>query len=78
VKRNRNSGHVGQTTPMLQVELYLVELIIKLAEMRQPITASQGLQLANSLINVTSIKKAVTEWKSHNCHALKLGKENLS
>jgi hypothetical protein len=74
VKRNSNSGHVGQTSPMLQVEPYLVELIIKLAEMRQPITTSQGLQVANSLINGTSTKKTVIEWKSRNCHAFKTGK----
>jgi hypothetical protein len=42
---------------MLEVEPYLVELILKLAEMRQPITTSQSLQLVNSLINGTSKKK---------------------
>jgi hypothetical protein len=39
VKRNRNSGQVGQTSPMQDIEPYL----IKLAEMRQPITTAQGL-----------------------------------
>jgi len=38
VKRNSNGGQIGQTSPMLEVETYLVELILKLAEMRQPIT----------------------------------------
>ncbi len=40
---------------MLEVEPYLMELIIKLADMRTPITTSQGLQLANSLIKGTSV-----------------------
>ncbi len=71
VKRNSNSGHVGQTSPMVQVEPYLVELIIKLAEMRYPITTSQGLQLANSLIKGKTIQKQKIEWKTHNCRAFK-------
>ena len=58
---------------MSQVEPYLVELIKKLADMRQPITASQGLQLANSLINNKSTQKKVLEWKSQNCRAYKSG-----
>jgi hypothetical protein len=62
---------------MLEVEPYLVELIIKLAEMRQPITTAQGLQLANSLINGTSIKGKIIEWKKRNCHAFKVGKGKL-
>jgi hypothetical protein len=74
VKRNSNGGQIGQTSPMLEVETYLVELILKLAEMRQPITTSQGLQLVNSLINGTSIKKHVIEWKKRNCQAFKSGK----
>ena len=57
VKRKSNNGHRGQKTPMHVVEPYLVELIKKLAGMRQPITASQGLQLANSLINKKAIQK---------------------
>jgi hypothetical protein len=40
---------------MLEAEPYLMELIIKLADMRTPITTSQGLQLANSLIKGTSV-----------------------
>jgi hypothetical protein len=53
----------GAYSPMLEVEPYLVELIIKLAEMRTPITTSQGLQLANSLIKGTSVEEQVIKWK---------------
>jgi hypothetical protein len=39
---------------MMEIEPYLVELIIKLASMHMLITSSQGLELANSLIAGTS------------------------
>jgi hypothetical protein len=50
LKRGRNNGHAGHKSPMEDIEPYLVELIKKLADMRTPITTSQGLQLANLLI----------------------------
>jgi hypothetical protein len=56
---------------MVQIEPYLVETILQLASMRIPITTSQGLQLANSLINGTAIQKEVTDWKGEKCHAYK-------
>ena len=58
---------------MLEVEPYLVELIIKLADMRTPITTSQGLQLANSLIKGTSVEEKVIEWKKKYCKSFQLG-----
>ncbi len=73
VKRKSNNGHRGQKTPMIEVEPYLVDLIKKVADMRQPITAAQGLQLANSLINQKSTQKAVTEWRKRHCKAFKDG-----
>ena len=33
-KRTTKSGHKGQTSPMAEIELYIVELAIKLAEMQ--------------------------------------------
>jgi hypothetical protein len=76
VKRGSNNGHVGQQSPMLDVEPYLVELIIKLAEMRTPITMSQGLQLANSLIKGSKTQDKVVKWKEHNCQPYRIGKQN--
>jgi hypothetical protein len=61
---------------MLEVEPYLVNIIIKLADMRTPISASQRLQLANSLIKGTSIEKKVIEWKKKYCKAFKIGDGN--
>jgi hypothetical protein len=69
VQRDSNSGHIGQTLPMAQIEPYLVELILQLASMQTAITTSQGLQLANSLISGTTIQKQINDWKGHNCHA---------
>jgi hypothetical protein len=43
-----------QTSFMLEAEC-----IIKMAEIRQPITTTQGLQLVKSLINRTSMKNAM-------------------
>jgi hypothetical protein len=72
VKRGTKSGHIGQTSPMAQIEPYLVELILQLSSMRTPITTSQGLQLTNSLISGTRIQKGKNDWKGHNCHAYKV------
>jgi hypothetical protein len=64
---------------MMEIEPYLVELIIKLASMRMPITSSQGLELTNSSITGTSNEDNVIAWKK-NCSAFhvkgakKLGK----
>ena len=54
--------HVGSTSPMLQ-EAHLFNLILKLAAMNQLITPTERLALANSLINGTSMKEKLKEWK---------------
>jgi hypothetical protein len=80
VKRNSESNHAGQPSPMIEIEPYLVELIIKLSSMRMPITSAQGLELANSLIAGSSTEEKVLAWKKKNCAAFqqngakKLGK----
>ena len=61
--------HVGSTSPMLQVEAHLLDLILKLAAMNQLITPTEGLALANSLIEGTSMKEKLKEWKkTHIAH----------
>jgi hypothetical protein len=59
-----------------------VELILNLSALRTPITVSQGLHLANSLIKSMKVKKFVMDWKSRNCHAFKVaskcGKEKIT
>jgi len=48
---------------MLQVKAHLLDFILKLAAMNQPITPTKGLALANSLIKGTSMKEKLKEWK---------------
>jgi len=55
--------HVGSTSPVLQGKVHLLNLILKLAAMNQLITPTEGLALANSLINGTSLKEKLKEWK---------------
>ncbi len=55
------------------MELYLIELICKLADIRTPITTAQGLQLANSIVKGTSIEQKVIGWKQMNCKGFQLG-----
>jgi hypothetical protein len=56
---------------MAEIEPYIVELAIKLAEMRVPITSKQGLQLANSLIKGSAFQESVLLWKQNNCSAFR-------
>jgi hypothetical protein len=66
LKRNSNTSLLGQKSPMQAIEPYLVAIIIKLANMRIPITTAQGLQLANSLINGTRFKEEVHQFEKLN------------
>mmetsp|Transcript_25081 Transcript_25081/g.35923 ORF Transcript_25081/g.35923 Transcript_25081/m.35923 type:complete len:179 (+) Transcript_25081:210-746(+) len=69
--RNSKNGNSGHTSPMAEIEPYIVELAIKLAEMRVPITSKQGLQLANSLIKGSAFHESVLLWKQNNCSAFR-------
>jgi hypothetical protein len=57
VKLGSKGGKRGLNSPMLEVG----------ADMRTPITTSQGLQLANSLKKGASIEEKVIEWKKKCC-----------
>jgi len=50
------------TSPMNDIEHYLVELIGQLENMRAPISCRQGLALANSIISGTSHESRVIAW----------------
>ena len=57
-------GHQhGRVITMLAIEPYMVELIHQLAQMRNPISVSDGLRLANSLISGTKIGDSVNSWR---------------
>jgi hypothetical protein len=48
---------------MMEIKAYLVELLIKLANMCTPTTSTQGLDLANSFISGISTEQQVITWK---------------
>ena len=50
-------------SPMLAIDPYMVELIHQLARMRNPISVSDGLRLANFLISGTKIGDSVNSWR---------------
>ncbi len=67
-KRGNFAGGIsGNTSPMLDIEPYLVEMIGMLEKMRVPISSRQGLSLANSIISGTSYQKNVMAWKEKCC-----------
>jgi hypothetical protein len=55
VKRNKVicQPHSGIKTPMAPIEKYIVTLMEQMAKMQQPLNISEGLSLANSLIEGT-------------------------
>jgi hypothetical protein len=52
LKQNTLYGIKGMKSPLVEIEPYIVSLIIQLANMQVPIITKQGLQLCNSVINV--------------------------
>jgi len=75
LKRCTKTGVKGTKSPMAEIEPYIVSAIIQLANMRVPITTSQGLQLCNSIIQGTKFQRVVAEFQKNNlrCSTNKLG-----
>jgi hypothetical protein len=67
LKRSTKSGYCGLTSPMMEIEPYIVSIIIQLANMRVPITSSQGLGLCNSIIQGTKFQKVMEDYKKKFC-----------
>jgi len=64
VKRQRlNPQHCGTPSPCLGIEDTLVEICLAMSQARQPLTCSEGLALANSLIKDRDIEQAVIAFK---------------
>ena len=58
----------GTESPLLTIEPKVVNIIIKMGEIREPLTPSKGLRLVNDLIKGTSVQKALINWKhASNC-----------
>ncbi len=64
---NFTGGISGNTSLMVDIEPYLVEMIGTLGKKRVPISSRQGLSLANSINSDTSIQKNVMAWKEKHC-----------
>jgi hypothetical protein len=64
----------GSPSPMADVEPYLVALIEQLGRMRVPITVQEGLELANSVIDGTSIRVSVDAWREKHCAGYRVAK----
>jgi hypothetical protein len=69
------SGHCGLTSPMIEIEPYIVSIIIQLANMRVPISSSEGIALCNSVIHGTKFQKILQKYKEKHCRSasMKLG-----
>ena len=55
--------HAGQCSPLQKIEPILVQIIVQMARIRQPLTPSEGLQLVNSLIDGMHIQQELIQWK---------------
>ena len=72
---SQKMGHRhGRVSPMLAIEPYMVELIHQLARMRNPISVSDGLRLANSLISGTKIGVSINSWRQTHSSAYRSNK----
>ena len=58
-RKHLHAVHRGKESPMTEVEELLVEIALQKDSMNQPITASEGLMLANSLIEGTELEDRV-------------------
>ena len=66
--RNREGGkllivHHGPVPPMVSVEAHLLDAILQLVTMRQPITPKIALEFINSMVQGTATDKEIIEWK---------------
>ena len=61
--KNLYFEHRGTLTPMAPLESALLEIVIQMGEMNQPLTVNEGLQLANSTIKPGSnVEKNVVSY----------------
>jgi hypothetical protein len=62
-KMNLISAPKGPTSPMAGIETILVATLLELEFTRDPLSVSEGLDLANSLIKDTIHQDELTKWK---------------
>ena len=64
--RKLECQHRGPESPLKDVENVVVELCIALNKIGQPLSARQGLELTNSIIDGTDIQDFLINWKDTN------------
>jgi hypothetical protein len=64
-KRSTKTSIQGPTSPLYDIEPYVVSLVIQLAIMRVPISTAQSLQQYNSIIKGIKYKKDALEFKEN-------------
>lgn len=50
---------------MLGIEAHFVDIILQLASMRQPLSATEALNLINSMVESSAVGEEVVEWKKN-------------
>ena len=63
IRRNNLSAN-GNESPLLPIENEIVELLSCMNKLKQSLTASDGLQLINELIDNTPFQQRLKEWKT--------------
>ncbi len=63
-KRLLVARHPGTESPMKPIEAYIVSMLNQMAKMRQPLCVSEGLALANALIEGTKWEQRLLVWAS--------------
>lgn len=62
-RKSLSVSHRGVKSPMQDVEKYLMELFIQMDEMNSSLTESEGLHLANSLIEGMPLQKKILQFQ---------------
>ncbi len=53
----------GNVSPLLRIKGHLVDMLLMLASMRQPVTALEALNLINSMVETSELKNDIIKWK---------------
>jgi hypothetical protein len=61
--RKTITGGKGHVSSMISIEAHFIDLILQLASMHQPLTATDTLNVINSMVETSKLGKEVMEWK---------------
>ena len=62
-----NGGHVS---PLQPIKSKIVAVIVQMAQIRQCLAPSQGVQLLNSMIDGTNVQKELIQFKNKYSHGI--------